>query len=122
MPLVTYGYHNPPELPERITVDGVEYRRIARLPRNLRPGDLLAIGDNTDRDGYHRAFVTVTDIQSWPQEIRGWHRYAPRVQVSFRLPGHLLGSWRWSSWGNRVTFYDSETRERMDWAYRAVGG
>jgi hypothetical protein len=119
MPLVTYGYHTAPANPDSIEIDGVIYDRIERLPRNLRPGDLLAIGDNTDRAGYHRAYVTITDVESYPQEIQGWHRYAPTCIVHFRLPEGLLSSYRWQTWGNTVKFRDEETKRRVTWAYRA---
>ena len=117
--LTTYGFHTPPRMQDTVEVDGVTYRRIERLPRNLKPGDLLLIGDNTDKAAYHQAFVTVTDVQSWPQSFRGYTRYAPQVVVSFRLRPQD-NTWRWRSWGNQSKFHDSETRERVTWAYRAV--
>jgi hypothetical protein len=92
----TYGYHTPPRNPERVTIDGREYKRIERLPRNLRPGDLLAIGDNTDRAEYHRVYVTIVDVDSEPQEIRGWRRYPPQCVIRFKFPAHMYPlTWRW---------------------------
>jgi hypothetical protein len=121
MPLVTYGYHNAPGYPERVTIDGEEYRRIERLPRNLRPGDLLAIGDNTDRTMYHRAYVTITDVETYPQEIRGWRRFPPVCVITFRLRPQD-DTYRWRTWGRQTKFRDEETKQRVTWAYRRVAG
>lgn len=116
---LTYGYHIPPVEPETVTLDGIEYRRIWRLPRNVREGDVIRLGDNTSRDGYLIAYVTVTDVQSWPQEIRGYRRYAPHACVWFRLrPAD--DSWRWRSWGGKIEYRDSETHEPISIYRKAV--
>lgn len=118
MPLYTYGYHVAPDYPDTIELDGILYDRIERLPRNLREGDVLAIGDNTDRAGYHRAYVTITDVATYPQEIRGWRRHAPQCDITFRLRPEDR-TYRWSTWGSKAVFRDGETKERVTWAYRA---
>ena len=118
MPLVTYGYHITPPLPDEVTLDGVTYKRTPRLPRNLRRDDVLLIGDNTDRRQYHTALVVVTDVTSWPTSYQGIRRYGPQVRVSFRLPPQY-DVWRWQSWRNHITYYESETREPVEHAYRA---
>lgn len=121
MPLVTYGYHYAPDLPESVEIDGVTYDRIERLPRNVRPGDLLCLGDNTDRHQYHRAFVIVTSVDTWPTTHKGWRRYPAQCQIHFKLrPAD--DTYRWRSWGFKNTFYDTETKEPIDYVYRARKG
>lgn len=116
MPLVTYGYHTTPAMPDSVELDDGTYDRIERLPRNLKPGDLLLIGDNTDWRQYHQTFVTITNVDTYPTTYKGWRRYGPQCRITFRLAEGA--SWRWRSWGNPVTFYESETKEPVTWAYR----
>src|SRR5690349_12517679 len=100
MPLYTYGYHTPPDYPERVTIDGAEYVRIERLPRNLRPGDLLCLGDNTDRTMYHRAFVTVVDIDTWPASGDRYRWYPPVCHVHYRFREQDRGTRMARTWGD----------------------
>lgn len=117
--LTTYGYHDTPAEPATINVDGITYHKIERLPRNVRPGDVLIIGDNTDRDTYHQQYVTVTDVDTYPQEIRGYRRYAPQCVLTFRYADDMYPLvWRWASWGHKITYRDSETKECVS-IYRA---
>lgn len=120
MPLYTYGYHTTPDLPESVIIDGEEFRRIERLPRNVREGDLLCLGDNTDRAAYHRAFVVVTDVDTWPQSFQGMRRFPPTCVIRFRLRPED-DTWRWRSWGFKETFREDETKRPVTWLYRKVG-
>jgi hypothetical protein len=113
----TYTYHQAPPEPDSITVDEVTYERIERLPRNLRPGDVIILGDGTDRAGYHQAYVTVTEIHTRPESHSGWRRYAPECTVRFRLRPQY-DTWRWRSFGYELKFYDKDTKERTS-VYRA---
>lgn len=123
MPLYTYGYHNAPGHPERVTIDGMEFRRIERLPRNLRPGDLLALGDNTDRTMYHRAYVVITDVDTWPASGDRYHWHPPVCQIRYRFRDEDSGGRMARTWGQRMSvFRGEETKERVTWAYRRVAG
>lgn len=117
----TWGYWDAPTLPERVTIDGQEYRRIERLPRNLRPGDLLCLGDATDRAQYHQAYVTIRDVETWPAS-GDRYRWSPpqcRIRYSFRdsdAHGRMA-----RTWGTRETvFRGDETKRPVTWAYRPV--
>lgn len=116
--LTTYGYHYTPTHPDAVTLDGITYHRIERLPRNLREGDLLLLGDNTDKREYHAAFVTVTHVHTLPQAHAGWRRYPPECRVHFTLRPEN-DTWRWRSWGFLSLFYGQDTKLPVTNAYRA---
>lgn len=121
MPLYTYGYHVAPDYPERATIDGVEYRRIERLPRNLRAGDLLAIGDNTDRTMYHRAYVVITGVDTWPSSGDRYRWYPPQCHIHYRFRECDRGTRMARTWGEgKSVFRGQETKEPVTWAYRAI--
>jgi hypothetical protein len=115
--MLTWAYFDAPESPESVTFDGVTYDRIERLPRNVRPGDLVELGDGTDPSGYHRAYVIVSDVATYPETTSGWRRHAPECHLTFKLRPED-NSWRWRSWGYTVKFYDQDTKERT-MIYRA---
>lgn len=70
----TYGYHYTPAEPESITHDGMIYEPLERLPRNIRTGDLVIIGDNTDRYQYHRGYMAVSGVDYWSKSYGAYGR------------------------------------------------
>lgn len=101
LPLIYHATDEPPT----ITLNGVTYDRIERLPRNAREGDVVRLFDGNDPRGPHYAFAEVTGVDSWPQTIRGYRRFAPEVYLHLRY----LSGQEWRFWP-KLTYRDSETR------------
>ena len=94
----------PGAAPATITRDGVTFDRIERLPRNVRPGDLVRLFDGNSPTGPREAYVTVRDVDSWPKTVRG-HRVS-MAETVLRL---IDAPWWWGR--PDLTFYGSQTHE-----------
>lgn len=122
---ITYGYHPSQDEPPSITHNGRLYLPIMRLPRNVRAGDLVLIGDNTDPYAYHRGFIDVTSVDYWPKSVeRG--QFGRVYEALTRISGksHALTQYDTSEYRMRcvaqggITFRGDSSRERLR-IYRA---
>lgn len=104
-------WHPSPD-PETITRDGVTYDRIERLPRNVRPGDIVRLFDGNNPRWPMEAFCVVRDVDSWPRRVLARGRVSmAQAQI------HLTDApWWWA--GHYLTFYGSETHRPFT-IYRA---
>lgn len=117
--------HNPRPDPARVGIGEwdedthewrtVEYVRIERLPRNVRPGDRIRLQECNDPRGWQCTYVTVRGVDSWPA-VTSWGRRRHGAECHIRTDAQ---GFRWE-WARTLRFYDDETRKPYT-VYRKVG-
>lgn len=121
--MLTWAYWYPDRMPDRITIDGAEYEKLHRLPRNVREGDAISLFDGIHRDRPYQTFAIVTGVDYWRKEIKGWRVSEAVAQISYRIaPGQLYGYvFESSIWRpHRLVMRGNKTREPFEiWRKRA---
>lgn len=120
--MLTWAYHYRDESaePQSITLNGERFKRIERLPRNVRAGDVLSLFDGLDRAQPHSAYGEVTGVDYWPQSVSGWRVYPATAVIRYRVLEPYRSQYvGWRLYVPEHTYRGAETRERIA-VYRAV--
>lgn len=116
-----YWYRDETDEPPTIQIDGVEYRKIFRLPRNVREGDAIVLFDGVHSERPYSAYAIVTGVDFWRKEIRGYNVYHSTTQIAYRIaPGQLYG-YVFAPFRHMWKFTGDSNSERIA-IYRKVSG
>lgn len=119
MLLWAYHYRDAAEEPAEVTLEGKRYRRIERLPRNVRAGDVLSLFDGLDRAQPHSAYGVVTSVDYWRKEVKGWHVYPASAIIRYRVLEPYRSQYvGWRLFKCEHVYRGDETTERIA-VYRA---